>query len=107
MIKIWNKRLMYPEMLFKPHFDGINKIVYDSIMKCDLDLRKELYGNIVLPGGTLKSPGKEEMEREIATLASILMKVKGIAYEERKYAVWVGGSILVSIVTFPQKIISK
>ena len=42
-------------MLFKPSLigkedDGVHQTTYDSIMKCDVDIRKELYANIVLSG---------------------------------------------------------
>jgi actin-related protein len=31
--------------------DGIHKFTYDSIMKCDPDIKKDLFRNIVLAGG--------------------------------------------------------
>jgi actin-related protein len=39
---------------------GIHGITYNSIMKCDFDIRKDLYGNIVLSGGTTMFPGFAE-----------------------------------------------
>ena len=36
---------------------GINEALYSSIMKCDIDIRKDLYSNIVLSGGTSMFPG--------------------------------------------------
>ena len=27
---------------------GIHETIYDSIMKCDVDIRKDMYGNIVM-----------------------------------------------------------
>jgi len=33
--------------------DGIAQMVYNTIMKCDIDVRKELYGNTVLSGGNI------------------------------------------------------
>ena len=113
VITIGNERFRCPEMLFKPHFDGmeydgIDKTIYDSIMRCNIDVRRELYGNIVLSGGTTMFPGLgERLEKEITALAPAAMKVKVVAPEERKYAVWVGGSILASLTTFPQMVITK
>jgi len=70
-------------------------------MKCDVDIRKDLYGNIVLSGGTTMFPGiAERMQKEITNLASPTMKIKIIAPPERKYLVWIGGSILASLSTF-------
>jgi len=100
-----NERFRCREMLFKLHFDGMES---DSIMKCDIDVRRELYGNIVLSGGTATFPGMgERLNKEIGALAPASMKVKVIASEERKYAVWVGGSILASLATFPQMVIAR
>merc|ERR1719411_1278990 len=31
--------------------EGIHKLTFSSIMKCDVDIRKDLYGNIVMSGG--------------------------------------------------------
>jgi hypothetical protein len=36
---------------------GIHEITYNSIMKSDVDIRKDLYGNIILSGGTTMFPG--------------------------------------------------
>jgi len=36
---------------------GIHESVYSTVMKCDMDVRRELYGNIILSGGTTLFPG--------------------------------------------------
>jgi actin beta/gamma 1 len=80
----------------------------NSIMKCDLDIRKDLYGNIVMSGGTTMYAGiSDRMQKEITALAPSSMKVKIVAPPERKYSVWIGGSILASLSTFQQMWISK
>jgi actin-related protein len=113
VITVGNERFRCPEVLFKPNFigkesDGIHKTTYDSIMKCDVDIRKDLYGNIVLSGGTTMFEGiAERMEKEIKALAPASMKIKIVAPPERKYSVWIGGSILASLSTFQQMWISK
>ena len=57
-------------------------------MKCDVDIRKDLYANVVLSGGTTMFPGiADRMQKEIASLAPITMKIKVIAPPERKYSV--------------------
>ena len=112
IITIADERFRCPELLFKPHmngfeFDGIDKTLFDSVMKCDIDVRKDLYANIVLSGGTTMFNGlPERIEKEITTLAPPTMKVKVVAPPERKYAVWIGGSILASLATFPQMVIT-
>jgi len=97
---------MCPEALFQPGLtgmeaDGIHMITFDAIMKSDLDIRKDLYQNVVLSGGTTMFEGiGERMTQEITTLAPSAMTVKVIAPPERKFSVWIGGSILSSLSTF-------
>merc|ERR1719228_1108434 len=74
VITVGNERFRCPEVLFKPSFigkesEGIHTTTYDSIMKCDVDIRKDLYGNIVLSGGTTMFTGiAERMQKEIVSL---------------------------------------
>jgi len=77
-------------------------------MKCDVDIRKDLYNNIVMSGGTTMFNGvAERMQKEIKALAPDSMTIKIIAPPERKYSVWIGGSILSSLSTFEEMWISK
>jgi len=113
VITIGNERFRAPEVLFKPSFigqeqEGIAVATYNSIMKCDVDIRKDLYGNIVLSGGTTMYEGIDErMTKDITQLAPSSMKVKIVAPPERKYSVWIGGSILSSLSSFQTMWISK
>ena len=36
---------------------GCHETAYNSIMKCDMDIRRDLYQNIVMSGGTTMYPG--------------------------------------------------
>ena len=77
-------------------------------MKCDVDIRKDLYANIVLSGGTtMFHQIADRITKEITALAPSTMKIKVVAPPERKYSVWIGGSILASLSTFQQMWISK
>ena len=113
VITIGNERFRCPEVLFKPSLigqesEGVDKLTYNSIMKCDVDIRKDLYGNVVLSGGTTMFENiAERMNKEITALAPPSMKIKVVAPPERKYSVWIGGSILASLSTFQQMWISK
>ena len=113
VITIGNERFRCPEAMFQPSFlgmesCGIHETTYNSIMKCDVDIRKDLYANTVLSGGTTMFPGiADRMQKEITALAPATMKIKIIAPPERKYSVWIGGSILASLSTFQQMWISK
>ena len=113
VITIGNERFRCPESTLQPSFlgmesAGIHETTYNSIMKCDVDIRKDLYANTVLSGGSTMFPGiADRMQKEIANLAPSTMKIKIIAPPERKYSVWIGGSILASLSTFQQMWISK
>merc|ERR1712203_1136214 len=58
--------------------------------KCDVDIRKDLYANTVMSGGTTMYPGiADRMQKEITALAPSTIKIKIIAPPERKYSVWI------------------
>jgi len=113
VITVGNERFRCPEALFQPSMIGleavgIHQTTYNSIMKCDVDIRKDLYANIVLSGGTTMFSGiGERMDKEVTALAPPTMKVKVVAPPERKYSVWIGGSILASLSTFQAMWIAK
>jgi len=113
VITIGNERFKCAEALFQPSFlgkeaEGIHETTYNSIMKCDVDIRKDLYGTVVLSGGSTMFPGiADRMQKELTALAPSTMKIKIIAPPVRKYSVWIGGSILASLSTFQQSWISK
>ena len=113
VIIVGNERFRASESLFRPSFlgmeaVGIHETTYNSIMKCDADIRSILYANTVLSGVTTMYPGfADRMEKELTALAPPTMKIRIIATPERKYSVWIGGSILGSLSTFQQMWISK
>merc|ERR1712117_712789 len=80
VITIGNERFRCPETLFQPSFigmesTGIHETSYNSIMKCDVDIRKDLYANNVLSGGTTMYPGiADRMQKEITALAPSTMR---------------------------------
>ena len=113
VITIGNERFRAPEILFQPSMigleqDGIHELLYNSIMKCDVDIREDLYGNVVVSGGNTMFEGMAvRLQRELKQLAPEELTVKIIAPPERKYSVWVGGSILASLATFDEMWIKK
>jgi len=113
VISVGDVRFRCPESLFQPSLlgmecNGIHLLTYNSIMKCDVDVRKDLYVNTVLSGGTTMFPGiADRLQKEVSALAPPTMKIRIIAPPERKYSVWIGGSILASLSTFQQMWISK
>ncbi|XP_046580591.1 actin-5-like [Haliotis rubra] len=113
VITIGNERFRAPECLFQPSFTGmestgIHEMVNSSVMNCDIDIRKDLYSNVVLSGGSTMYPGlADRMVKELSAIVPSTIKVKVISPPERKYSVWIGGSILASLSTFQQMWISK
>jgi actin-related protein len=113
IISLGNERFRCPEVLFQPSLigkeaSGIHDTTFQSIMKCDVDIRRDLYANVVLSGGTTMFQGTgERMTKELTALAPSTMKIKVVAPPERKYSVWIGGSILSSLSTFQQMWITK
>jgi actin-related protein len=113
IITIGNERFRCSEVLFKPSLigverDGVHKLTFESIMKCDVDIRRDLFTNTVLSGGTTMFPGIDvRLTKEMTNLAPSSIKVKIIAAPERKYSVWIGGSILASLSSFQEMWVSK
>jgi actin-related protein len=87
------------EILFNdngPHAPkSLQHLVVDCIKNCDIDIRNDLYSNIVICGGTSLIPGiTERLQKEIQALAPPKAKVKVIATKERGYLAWAGASFL-------------
>jgi centractin len=109
LLTVWQigaERFRAPEILFDPEiigleYPGIHQIVVDSINRTDLDLRKSLFGNIVLSGGSTLTKGfGDRLLHEVQRLAVKDMRIKIFAPPERKYSTWIGGSILAGLSTF-------
>ena len=112
VIKIAEERFRCAERLFRPEmngfeFDGIDKAIFDTITSCDSDLMRDLYRNIIISGGTTMLPGfAERIEKELGRLAPVTARIRVIAPPQRRYAAWIGGSILGGLPTFPQMVVT-
>ena len=113
-----HKRITAAEVIFEPSIvgeytpefehkggnkGGIAKIAYESIEKCDADLKIILYTNIVLAGSTTLMRGfTDRFESEIKGFAEMKAKteINVSSGLHRKYAAWMGGSMLSSFSTF-------
>ena len=100
--------------MFKPlemngrEFDSIQDLTFKSIMECDVDVRRDLYCNIILSGGTTLFEGiGERLLKEVEQRAPKAITTKVIAAPERRFAVWIGGSTLSSLSTFASMWITK
>ena len=113
VITVGSERFRCAEALFQPSVaglegKGLHELVYETIMACPVDARKDLFANVVVCGGsTMFSGFKDRLSKELTALAPASMEVKVIAPPERKYSVWIGGSILSSLSTFQQMWVTR
>jgi len=101
-------------MLFQPGLqnqsgeDGLQKHTFDSILKCEPDIKRDLFKNIVLAGGCTMFKGMQErMRKEITALAPSNMTPGVESPADRKYSCWLGGAILSQIKKFEDMWITK
>lgn len=112
-LEIGPARFRAPELLFKPDLMGeecfgIHQVLACSIQKSDMDLRRLLYSNIVLSGGSTLFKGfGARLVLELKRLVAKDTRLRIIAPHERIYSTWIGGSILASLDTFKRMWISK
>jgi len=105
-VVIGSERFRVPEGLFQPSLigmevSGIQDVVYDCVNKCDIDIRKTLFENVVLSGGTTMLPGIDtRLQSDLKSMVPELVVPNVSAPPERKYSVWIGGSILSSLPSF-------
>lgn len=118
-VQVGAERFGIPEVLFKEDMLDQNRqpvalqlMAYDAIMKCDSDIRKDLYATTILTGGNTLFPGlPKRFESEIVAKAPSNIRVKtpiaATTTSERLFGNWIGGSILASLGTFQQMWISR
>ncbi|XP_062540138.1 actin-3-like isoform X1 [Armigeres subalbatus] len=103
-ITVGQERIRCTEVLFQPSLvdletSGIHQALFNSIMNCDIDVRNELFANVVLSGGSTMFGGMaNRLERELrALVAPDAVKIKVITPAQRIYSAWRGGSNLASL----------
>lgn len=115
-VELGEERVTIPERLFYPNknfpgFNGYHQMIIDAINKGDIDIRKELFANILVCGGnTLFSGFPEHLQKQLYNSSSQALKIKVITHPsptERKFSSYIGGSILSSLGTFHQIWMSK
>lgn len=97
------KRVLFFQIKEFPGFQGYHQMIMDAISRGDLDIRKEMYSNILVIGGNTLLPGFiERMQKQLYNYTSQSAKIKLITHpsnSERKFSTWIGGSILSSLGT--------
>ena len=102
------------EVLFEPivagiSLPGLHEILNESIQACPVDIRRDLYLNIALSGGTTMCRGLTEyLDKRLRLLlnrSSVPLRV--VAPPERRKSSWIGGSIVASLSGFGNQCIKK
>jgi len=113
IVTLGSERFRCPEALFKPELlgreaRGLHQMLYDCIQLCEIDIRRELYANIVLSGGSTLFPGfGKRVQDEVARLAPPTMRIRVFFPDDRKHSVFIGGSMLSDLDTFPSMCVTK
>ena len=107
----WSQSSVSASAVFgEPQDLSLPQLVHRALLESDGDARKEMAGNIVLTGGASLFPGfPERLASEVTRLLPTAFRVKVLAATpvERRFGVWIGGSILCSLGTFQQMWVSK
>ncbi|XP_024063685.2 actin-85C-like isoform X1 [Terrapene carolina triunguis] len=105
-IKITDQLFRAPETLFVPanagiEAPGIDKMILQSVMKCDGNIHPDIMRNVVLSGGSTLFRGlNERLLKELQTQSPSTIPVKLLAPRDRMYSVWIGASVLTSLTSF-------
>lgn len=125
-VDVGYERFMGPEVFFHPEFsnpdytESLSVLVDEVIQNCPIDVRRNLYKNVVLSGGStmfkdfdkrLKIEIKRSVDERLRLSAELSnnrlkptpMEVKVVAHQMQRYAVWFGGSLLASTPEFYEK----
>ncbi|XP_073740928.1 actin-related protein 3 isoform X4 [Callorhinus ursinus] len=124
-IDVGYERFLGPEIFFHPEFANpdftqpISEVVDEVIQNCPIDVRRPLYKNIVLSGGsTMFRDFGRRLQRDLKRTVDARLKlseelsggrlkpkpidVQVITHHMQRYAVWFGGSMLASTPEFYQ-----
>ena len=108
------QQIQAPEILFNPGLIGrtnclgIGELIYKTYFSIDMEIKKSLFDKIVLLGGNMLFKNiAERISRNIKSFGGNTISYKLLVPAERKYSVWIGGSILASLSTFKSILISK
>ncbi|XP_028824535.1 actin-related protein 3B-like [Denticeps clupeoides] len=129
-IDVGYERFLGPEIFFHPEFANpdfmqpISDVVDEVIQNCPIDVRRPLYKNIVLSGGsTMFRDFGRRLQRDLKRVVDARlrlseelsggrikpkpMEVQVVSHHMQRYAVWFGGSMLASTPEFFQVCHSK
>jgi actin len=80
---------------------GLQDLVYDSLMKTELEARAELTSNVILAGGNANFPNfNDRLQRELLMREPSYSKVKCLNVTDKINSAWFGGAIVSSLGSF-------
>ena len=113
VISIESEMIKSPEVFFKPslidmEYEGVHKLIYNSINKSPIDFRKELCKNVIITGGSTLFPNfQDRLQNELIKLLPNKMNPNVITPANREFSVWIGGSVLTSMSSFNDMWVTK
>eukprot|EP01016_Furgasonia_blochmanni_P034761 TRINITY_DN3786_c0_g1_i1.p1 TRINITY_DN3786_c0_g1~~TRINITY_DN3786_c0_g1_i1.p1 ORF type:complete len:368 (-),score=109.24 TRINITY_DN3786_c0_g1_i1:261-1307(-) len=113
VISFEDQQFRIPELLFQPkrigrNCLGVHEVAHQAAIMCEAPLRKELYANLVLAGGTSQMAGfAERVQSEVQKLAGNANKVNVITPIDRAYSAWLGGAIVATLPAFEDMWITR
>jgi len=100
--------LFQPKMLDMEQQGGIHQLIFDSVRKCDIDIRRQLLRNIILAGGTTMIKGLDErLKIELGKLAPDSSNIRIYGQDERRFVCWMGASVLAELEDFRREWITR
>ncbi|GME82103.1 unnamed protein product [Ambrosiozyma monospora] len=103
----WSCELLFSPETFGYEMSSVDQLVYNSLLKTDIDLRGQLASNIILAGGSTMFRNFGSRLLDGIQSYDDELKLKIYASPDRKVSCFVGGSILASLSTFKNIWISK
>eukprot|EP00123_Amoebidium_parasiticum_P017305 comp23796_c0_seq1/m.41331 comp23796_c0_seq1/g.41331 ORF comp23796_c0_seq1/g.41331 comp23796_c0_seq1/m.41331 type:complete len:169 (-) comp23796_c0_seq1:536-1042(-) len=100
VVRVEEEQVTCPELLFQPHMwgrelKGLHELVQASVQDCANDLRRTLYGNVLLSGGTTTFDFLDaRLRAELEPMVPGNTRVRVSAPDDRQYLVWKGAAWL-------------
>ncbi|NWX48207.1 ACL7A protein, partial [Steatornis caripensis] len=107
VVTVGKERFLCAEALFKPALlgsqqPGLLQLTLACLQQCDADINKKMVGNILLCGGSTMMEGFADRFQTELTRMCPGNNLITAASPYRKSSVWIGGSILASLLSFQE-----
>lgn len=106
IIKLGDERWKIPEALFQPQLvgletgSGLGGLVWETVQKCEMDVRPAMLSNVVMSGGCTLFPNfPERLNKELGQFAPVAMasRIKVLSSADRKHAVYTGAHVYANL----------